>query len=571
MVCMPESPHPSVASDEPQQGFEWRAPLSAWRWLILGALGASATGCGGEAQSPSRGQGGSAGAPERGPVVSSAAAGGSAGVSGSAGTSPGGAGSGSAPTPSACTDETVLEGGLSLCNNGLLHRASAVACSAPPPAEDTVPEEFAADAGAGYPCVRNADCTDKPYGRCTLDVNGPYCYYRCITDADCDAGQLCLCDDFAGGGSCVSAGCATDADCGAGNLCAGNAPCGYQRFECQTSSDECAVDSDCPVGQQCELADFGELNPLVSPAGFYRACRSGGCPIPGRPFLVAGIARSAACVERSDWCARSDGMAGAPEAAPALAPELRAAIARGWLEQALMEHASVAAFARFTLQLLAVGAPPRLVADAARAMQDEIRHAHDCFRLARRHAPSDVGPGPLPLDGALAESSLAAIVVGTVREGCVGETLAALEAAEALQHCEDEAARPVLERIAAEEARHAELAWRFVAWALESTAGREAAELRRQVREAFADELAATGARAPIGGFERELARHGLLGLPVRQALRARALSEVLAPCVSALLEATAPGSRTPARPPAPTAARAPGAASARAGTSLAC
>lgn len=492
-------------SRNPLTGFEWRAPLGAWRWLILAALGASSSGCSSKAPWDGRDE----------------------------------------PTPSACTGETALEGGLQLCDNDLMHRASAGACSELPPAAEAISSDYfgADEAGTPFLCRRNADCTAGPYGRCTPGLDGPYCSYDCVTDADCGDGQLCRCDDFAGGGKCTAASCRTDSDCGDGNLCALDTACSYARFMCQTSSDECAVDGDCSAGQQCLLVQVNGVNPLASPAGFYRACRVEICAIPGRPFLVDGVARSAARVERSDWCSNVDTRRAAPDE---LAPDLRAEIARGWLEQALMEHASVAAFGRFALQLLSLGAPPDLVADAARAMQDEIRHARDCFRLARRHAPSDIGPGPLPLDGALAEADLVSIVIGTVREGCVGETLAALEAAEALEHCEDEAARPVLERIAAEETRHAQLAWRFVAWALQTRSGAAALELRRSVRAAFAAELGATGGESAVGAFDRELASHGLLGASVRRALRERALREVVAPCAEALLGSHRCGAREP-------------------------
>jgi hypothetical protein len=175
-------------------------------------------------------------------------------------------------------------------------------------------------------------------------------------------------------------------------------------------------------------------------------------------------------------------------------------------------------------------------------MQDEVGHAQDCFALARRYADSDVGPGPLALEGALEESDATAIVVGTVREGCVGETLAALEAAEALQHCDDAAARRVLERIVVDETRHAELAWRFVAWALQTASGTpRGTELRNLVQATFAAELA-TAAGGSIGELDREMARHGVLSMPVRQALRARALRDVVAPCAAALLEPDARG-----------------------------
>jgi hypothetical protein len=212
------------------------------------------------------------------------------------------------------------------------------------------------------------------------------------------------------------------------------------------------------------------------------------------------------------------------------------AVARGWLEQALMEHASVASLARFSLQLLQLGAPAELVAAAAAAMQDEIRHARACFQLARRHSSEDVGPGPLAVDGALDQMDPAGVVLAAVREGCIGEPVAAIEASEALSHCDDAAARAVLERIAIEEGQHAELAWRFVAWALETRP-----ELAPRVREVFALEIAGarpgrTSAAEGVAAADRELARHGLLSSPLRAALRTRVLAGVVAPCAEALL-----------------------------------
>jgi hypothetical protein len=130
-----------------------------------------------------------------------------------------------------------------------------------------------------------------------------------------------------------------------------------------------------------------------------------------------------------------------------------------------MEHASIAAFARFTLQLLALGAPPELVADATRAMADETRHARLCFGLASRYAGHDVGPGPLDVGGALGAVTLLDVVELVVDEGCVGETAAALEAAWDAETAADPVERDVLSVIAEDEARHAALAVQFVAWA----------------------------------------------------------------------------------------------------------
>jgi hypothetical protein len=108
-----------------------------------------------------------------------------------------------------------------------------------------------------------------------------------------------------------------------------------------------------------------------------------------------------------------------------------------------------------------------------------------------------------------------------IAEGCVGETVAAIEAAEALEQCEDATARAALEVISADEGRHAALAWQFVAWALQTGES----GLRSRVREAFDALLAPAPPSSPAQPLarDRELARHGLLSAPLREALRQRA------------------------------------------------
>jgi hypothetical protein len=129
-----------------------------------------------------------------------------------------------------------------------------------------------------------------------------------------------------------------------------------------------------------------------------------------------------------------------------------------------MEHASIAAFARFTLQLLAMGAPADFIEASNAAQVDETRHARDAFSLASVYSGRSVGPDRLSLDGALEEMTWEAIFEATVREGCIGETRAALDAKWAAAQCRDPVVRGVLERIASDELRHAALAWRVAAW-----------------------------------------------------------------------------------------------------------
>ena len=206
-----------------------------------------------------------------------------------------------------------------------------------------------------------------------------------------------------------------------------------------------------------------------------------------------------------------------------------------------MEHASIAAFARFTLGLLALGAPAELVQASNEACADETRHTLACFALASAYANEPLGPGPLDVGGALDDLSLATLAVTTIREGCAGETLAAIEAAEQAAQASDPLLRRVLSGIAADEARHAELAWRFVRWALE----RGGAELGELARAEFERCLVSSSDPAPAAALDLE--RHGVLSASASSRLRQRALSEVVLPCARALL-----GRGDSAREPAP-------------------
>jgi hypothetical protein len=135
-----------------------------------------------------------------------------------------------------------------------------------------------------------------------------------------------------------------------------------------------------------------------------------------------------------------------------------------WLADALTEHASIASFARLTLQLLSLGAPADLVEGAQLAGLDELRHAAFCFEMASRHAGTKLEPGPLSVHGALDDLSMAALIEHNLREGCIGETLAAQELERRAQTETDPEVCRALLAIREDELCHAELAFRIHAW-----------------------------------------------------------------------------------------------------------
>jgi hypothetical protein len=250
----------------------------------------------------------------------------------------------------------------------------------------------------------------------------------------------------------------------------------------------------------------------------------------GRPLLVDAQPRMATGAARTDW---TDTTQPAPDAA--LDAHTRRALAEFWQAEALAEHASVASFARFTLSLLAVGAPAELVADAQRAGLDEVDHARRCFALAARFGGKPVGPGPLSLEGAGLDTTLREAAVSAVWEGCVGETVAALTVAAQRDACRDEAARASLAVIAEDEARHAALAWRFVRWCVATRP-----ELAEDVQGAFAAATAAA-AHAGVDGTPAGVSRAVWAAYGARDAqgaaeVRRDALTAVVAPCAAALV-----------------------------------
>jgi hypothetical protein len=177
---------------------------------------------------------------------------------------------------------------------------------------------------------------------------------------------------------------------------------------------------------------------------------------------------------------------------PALLRRSSTPLAAQWADAGLHEHTSVASFARFGLELLALGAPAQLVAEQLAAARDELGHARMSFVLAQRFGGVAVAAGAMPMPrGALARAGdPVATALGLFEEGCVNESLAACEAAVEAATATDPEVREVLERIAADERRHATAAWAALRWLIATYGERVRGPLRaRLARLSPASEL----------------------------------------------------------------------------------
>ena len=290
--------------------------------------------------------------------------------------------------------------------------------------------------------------------------------------------------------------------------------------------DDCVTSIDSDGFREDGLCCYEVTDEDMGCGGIFDECTT----VEGRPLVVAGAMITAPVVRgRRDWA-----VAGAPDVAT-LDASTRARLAASWSRSAAMEHASIASFAKLALELLAFGAPADLVEDAQRASLDEARHARLAFALASAYAGEPIGPGPLPTPGSIdLAPDLVALARAAAVEGCIGETIAALVAFEELAGATDTAVRAALAEIAEDEARHAELAYRVVRWAID--VGGEA--VRAAVLEVFAgigEGPHRVASATPAADVDAALAAHGRLPAALEDAVRRRALREVIAPCGRAL------------------------------------
>ena len=428
--------------------------------------------------------------------------------------------------------------GYERCADGAVNRVSDEV------QDPTIPGDTCAGTEADLSCETDAECTDGAYGRCLSGERSGYgyydsgmdstycgCVYSCTVDADCGVGLVCLAPGMVGNDAdyptCVASACATNDDCASDE-------CGVSRYHngcyeevdvtCRDEVvDACHSDADCGDGDVCFPDGEGAFT-----------CQGDSCDI-GRPLMVDGVARKAAGVRRSDWTS-AVGLS-----ISGLNRKTRRALSKHWSSVAAMEHASVASFARFSLQLMALGAPPELLLATQAAAADEVRHAQITFGIASEYAGAPVGPGALDLSGVTTDTDLIGALRGLILEACVGETLGVAEAIAAADDATDPALEAVMRQIAEDETRHSALAWKTLKWMLDANPA-----LRPVAADAFEEAIASyldADLTGPVG-----LDAHGVLSPERRHEIRREALDQIVLPCIRGLLIEPAALPATPTR-----------------------
>lgn len=157
------------------------------------------------------------------------------------------------------------------------------------------------------------------------------------------------------------------------------------------------------------------------------------------------------------------------------------AVAAFLAQCAQLEAASVPAFRRLERELARLGAS-QLSAAARASARDEVRHTRTMTRLAQRYGASVAAP---KVSSPSRQRTAAEIAHENAVEGCVRETFSALLAWHQAARARDPQVALDMRGIAADETRHAELAWRVAAWLEPRLCARERAAVNAARAEAL--------------------------------------------------------------------------------------
>lgn len=154
------------------------------------------------------------------------------------------------------------------------------------------------------------------------------------------------------------------------------------------------------------------------------------------------------------------------------ASELRPSIGAFWRETGRTEYASVVAFLKLAIELIAVGAPPDLVLDATNDARDEMRHAQNCFAIAQAFDGKILRPAAFPVVSTATMIlhwrllSLCRIGVSAIVDGALYESVSARIMAKMSKKCDDKVLGQKLKELAEDEFRHSAHGWEIAKWCI---------------------------------------------------------------------------------------------------------
>lgn len=156
-----------------------------------------------------------------------------------------------------------------------------------------------------------------------------------------------------------------------------------------------------------------------------------------------------------------------------------------WLRRVEAEYTSCAVTASFVQWLIRLGAPPELIRDGLRVVDDELEHA-TLSHVVAQEAGCDRRPGMVQESLGLTRHDVPLWLDGlwtTVETYCLGETVAVPLFVAMRAECTVDCARVALDRIVRDEVRHRDFGWTCLDWFTQTAPD----DARLQVERALPD------------------------------------------------------------------------------------
>lgn len=200
-----------------------------------------------------------------------------------------------------------------------------------------------------------------------------------------------------------------------------------------------------------------------------------------------------------------------PPPQPTAAGADREVVAAEWRRRTQAEYVSAAITSTVTLWLVQIGAPPDLLRDGLRIVDDELTHselsAHVMGASGGAVTPPAIDRAALTLKG---EDPSQALLPAIVRFFCIGESVAVPLFRMLRDRASVPVARKALDRVMRDEARHRQFGWDVLDWLLLAQ-GDAGVELVRAQLPPMLDQVRAVyGGGAPETELRPEVEAWGL-------------------------------------------------------------
>ena len=187
--------------------------------------------------------------------------------------------------------------------------------------------------------------------------------------------------------------------------------------------------------------------------------------------------------------------------------------------------------------MISVGAPTKLLIASQKASIDEIHHAQISYRLSSEFMKESFSPGTLSIKGSLESGNIEQMIKSTIHEGCIEETVSAVEAHHNARMAKTKDIKDFIFKIATDETNHAQLAWDSMKWVIDRYPQKQGyvkeifeSQLNDQLLTATKIHAKSNSSRCLISEEQDEFHGYGVSETPTRMKIKTATIAKIIEP-----------------------------------------